>query len=159
MVCRFGDEESTSEVPCRIDETTNEILCERPRKRANLRDIKMKVKISEDEQQVALIQASGKKEKRERPSRCSSSQMCTRSILAAIVGEFIGTCLLTLVICTTVVVAVITGTLKQLSLTARSSLTALSIFYSPRCSCWSLAGRSCVWSWCCSQYLPHIFLL
>ena len=127
LSCRFGDEDASAAetVPCRLDSGTNTAYCRQAvgSRRLPLRDFKMEVTlVNEDEdgdETSSLItrqeQGSGEHTVAEQPRCINLRHKVLRTMLAAMAGEFIGTCLLTLVICTSVAVSVVAGQLLQIA--------------------------------------------
>ena len=126
LSCRFGDEDvsSAETVPCRLDPATNTAYCRQAggSRQLPLRDFKMELTlVNEDEEDAredetsSLIarqeQSSGEHNLAEQHQCINLRHKVLRTMLAAMAGEFIGTCLLTLVICTSVAVSVVAGQL------------------------------------------------
>ena len=166
MVCRFGDEESSEEVPCQLDSTSDTIRCEQPRRRQlPFRDFKMQVTLvseGEEEEEEGLAEMKrlipGRQQQKVEIRKASGllRQQVFRATLSAMLGEFIGTCLLTLVICTSVAVSVIAGNTHFSHLVLTLSLCMITLC---RCSRWSMAGSSGEWLGGGTEHLLHWILL
>lgn len=154
LSCRFGDEDVSSEtVSCRLDSATNTAYCRQAvgSRRLPLRDFKMEVTlVNEDEEgdeTSSLITRQEQGIERERtvakqPKCINPRHKILRTMIAAIAGEFIGTCLLTLVICTSVAVSVVAGqSLVQ--------CCVILLSHCCRCSCRIMASSCGDWSRCC----------
>ena len=120
LSCRFGDDEATETVPCRLDSTDNTVHCRQTvgNRRLPLRDFRMEVTLvneGEDEDETSSLIARPDQSRTESTavtakSRCPDLRHSVlRTTMAALLGEFIGTCMLTLVICTSVAVSVVAG--------------------------------------------------
>ena len=123
LSCQFGDEDvsSAETVPCRLDPATNTAYCRQAggSRRLPLRDFKMELTlVNEDEDDTRSLiarqeQSSGEHNLAEQHQCINLRHKVLRTMLAAMAGEFIGTCLLTLVICTSVAVSVVAGQLAS----------------------------------------------